>query len=1396
MIFLNSILHKMKKLMFMLLAILFSWFTLWAVPNYYIANYQVQSDLDKIEKALIEIDSSKTIWSQVGQQVFLDFYNWLDAANSYLPQEYEFQVIYNQCLILSKDLSQQYSATGFQNFIENCQRPFESILGKIKAQYTVVASATANPSSWPAPLVVTFDARNSIDPSDQTIPSDNYYRYYRDVDGNDQAIWQWPVLNHKFEEAGNYIVHLTVRSSNHWAKWVFDWSDKVSVNVSPKSAIISVYANAQKLDKYTRTKFWTTEASQWIIFDGSSTIAMWGRQIMSHTWSVQWGSINFTKTAAGSPDLIKIPIINNWEYSVSLQVVDNESNEISESYNIVVSDPIAIINQEPEFGNTSNTFTFDSNWSYSVTSAIKLYTWEIFDDEWNKINTIQEKRIQQQFKEPWNYTIKLSVEDDLWNTNIETRKVFVESTEPLPQFSITSKQWLLNPSEFVLDASLSSDLDVSNQLDSLTYERNFSDTNNTKILKTQNANEVITVVFDRVGTHTVTLVVKDDYGKISEISKDIKVNSILRPELFVSKKATIWWDEISFSSTVNADVYSYEWDFWDGEVRIIQADTIIHKYDKVGNYVVTLTVFGENDTTNSVSETVFIWDKNEPIPAYDIKNNYSEIIEPKDTCTEIVNWITYEYPAHPVDRYNNFIIDTSKSVNTKWFTNDLKYYFQPRNAEIYAKNGFNYSFDELWCNFVDFTLEDTQIWVNKQTRIWFKVYNQLPTLNNVLIFFPQYWNEMGIGFQENNVKDIFNTQHDPLLVKVQATNPIDWDGFISYYKRYYYNKEDPSRKLETKITPGDITEAYFSLPKVAWEFMFGVTLYDSDDWVISSEEIIWNWPVVFFPPDTKRPDIPIVTARVDKNNVNVWEEVTFDVISKTLSDSKDFETERTIQYDFDWDGVWDHITKSDRVTHTYLKPNEYWYTPRVAVIYRWYKWIWNADNIIVKEWLKPWLLYETDWKYVLFRDVSIGNIDETNVCLDILQCARWNTELSIQDPEEYFSHIYDDFWKYFVSINVKDKFANEVQNRFQIELLDQKTEFQQDNISFVSIPKSTLTKDWFDIIVWNNLSNSILYYIWYEWDGECYVDLNILDDKEKDFNCNTEYLNKYIPNFVWTQWKIYYTYSGTLQSKPINVSFLDYDVEISEQQKKTSTEISNIINELDATVPANQDLIALLVNLQQNLLDEKATQANIIALQNFLDTNVEYVLEPWMEERLDSIVISLADSTVISWLWWSEYMQAKSEILAITPYNLRSDVEALFFDLENSDKYTGDELSQKEYQKSILQEIINTYTAAIAVDPEKQTDNQITQDDMDYIIMPNICVIADYYQIVTETCASWNNNIKIVDSGDINAEEVWMSSFLKRTLIVLWIVLAIFITLIVIFGIKAKLNKQEEDDED
>lgn len=126
---------------------------------------------------------------------------------------------------------------------------------------------------------------------------------------------------------------------------------------------------------------------------------------------------------------------------------------------------------------------------------------------------------------------------------------------------------------------------------------------------------------------------------------------------------------------------------------------------------------------------------------------------------------------------------------------------------------------------------------------------------------------------------------------------------------------------------------YFSVPRIAGEYRFGVEMYDNDDVEgIRSEDIIGNGPIVVFPPDSKNPDIPVVTLVSDRPSAKVGEAVTLEVKSSVLTNSDDFIANRVIKFDFDGDGIDDMATRDTTVTYVYERDGIY--TPRVKVIYR------------------------------------------------------------------------------------------------------------------------------------------------------------------------------------------------------------------------------------------------------------------------------------------------------------------------------------------------------------------------------------------------------------------------------------------------------------------------------
>ncbi len=1376
-----------------------------AVPNEYIANNEIKTNWEKTLGIFVEIDAYTKLGNVIQPDKFKELYTYFSSIFTKLPQEYSFKVTYQQCSLLSNQVwntspNDPMYRSLFSSFMTNCYKPFTDILKKINTQYTVMPKWIASPKWWSAPLAVTFDARWSIDPSNQTIPSRNFFWYYRDTNWIDQIIGNAPVVNYTFEKEGNYIVYLTVKSSNK-SKWILDGEQTISIDVSPKSAILAVHANGQKMDKNSKVKIGTLEAEKWVVFDGSATIAMGGRQIMSHRWEItsrDW--FKYARDDNWKPELIRVSLPGKWEYKVTLIVIDNENNKTSETFELVASDPVAIVRQIPEKWTTSTLFNFDGSPSYSVLSSIKLYTWEVFDQNGNKLETYQWKDISQQFKKPWFYTIKLSVEDQYGQTNIDTVQVYIESTAPIPQFTVTPSNERLFPSKFVFDATISSDIDKTNGFDELSYEWIFPEWAKTNITSTEEKNGKIAVEFNTIGKFTYKLIVKDQFGKIGELEKEIEIKSILRPEIVALPVASAWDNPVNFTVKTNQSIFSYERNFGDGLTRTIQSDTIAHLFQKTWIYKVKLRVNGNNETYNEITKSIFIWEKDYPIAAYEVFDKASVILTQNEVCWASEADGTKEYPAYQIDRYQEITINPLLSVNTKGTKTDLQYYFQPKNKEIYKQTTFLYKFDELWCNYIDLTAEDTAIWKNNTIRIWFKVVNALPKLDNIVLFFPQYGNEIGVGFNENQIRDIFNNDFDPLIVKVSATNTIDSDGFISYFKRFYYLKDDPSRYIETKITPGDIPYAFFSLPKIPGEYSFGVIMYDNDEGKKSSQEIIGNWPLVFFPPDTARPDVPLVTLRMNVSSTEVGEDVTFEVVSKIISDRADFIKERTIYYDFDGDWTWDLVTKKDRVNYAYKKPSDTnWFKPRASVLYRWYRWVSQWWTIVVRNGLKPRLLYNTAWNLAIFRDVSLWNISKKEICADVKKCSDGN----MITTWVAFDYVYPAAGRYFASIDLVDEYANEAKQRLAItiEESDNSKDFE-----FLSIPESTITDNTIDLFVGNNLDNTILFYVKHNENlGSCFIDSNITEDgnsngnpaDDADFQCNQLYLKKYEPQYDSISWRLYYTdRNGKLITQNFNVGFIDFEVALSPENKKVYDQITALLWELQSPewfTGTNKIFRDTLKWLRDNISDQNTTLANVVSLKDYYTKN-NIKLNPQQDDMLKKIFLELSNRSTAAaeWLW--TYGIAKQDILSILPTNLAIDVDNLFKEFET---VVGDpklNISQQDKRKEILQKIVDTINKQVAPEWKNPTSNQIDKIDMEQIVMPNICVIMNLYNIPSSFCST--DTIKSVPDGVPLEKGTQSKNRLKTIFIILGIVIVWFIWLVVVFAIKAKLKQEREEQED
>lgn len=1384
----------LKKKVWLLLSLTFLlyWFA-FAIPNEYYPNYLFDDNWKRVVDIFVELESYQDTGQDIPASRFRQLNTVFNSVLKYFPQTPENRVVYKKCLLLTEVLSKNVTRWDVLSFFDSCFGRINNIIEEISQKGMVKAVIFASPKAWSAPMTVTFDARSSVDPSWDTIPKNNYFWYYKDVNWNIRDIWRWSILSHTFNEPGNYVVHLTVRSSNNLEKWIFDWESSVNINVWPRAAVISIHINNKKLLKEYYQKIWTKEAQSWILIDWSWTYPTWWRKIESHKWSIKWSN-NFERVESGiwNPWAFRLRLPGKWEYSIKLTINDNENNTITETYYFIVSDPIATIKHNPVQWSTSTTYKFDASLSYSLESRIKSYKWTVLDPNWNIIKTTESKSFQERFELPGNYSIKLTVWDELWNENDDQLKLYVDSTSPSPQFLINPVNKWKHPSEFVLDAWATSDIDVMRWVDKLTYDWEFSNKWFVTLSEEMDWWQKVHVSFNEPWKYKIKLIVTDKFNKISEIEREVNVVSSLRPMILVNPIASKMWERVLFSVKSNKELSYNHWDFWDKSQKEWSEKTVDHIYEKSWKYKVTLTSSTANWDENTVWTNVFVWERWFPVWVYEVKTSDAVLLQ-EELCPETIDGKTVYHDAYWVDRYENIVIHTKDSINSKWEKKWLSYYLKPENDEIYSKQSLPYKFSEVWCHNIEFTVRDSEVNKIDSKKIWFKVKNALPTLKSLSVSFPQYGNEMWVWItqnaDQNKQQNAFTTDFDPLIVKVTANWAKDPDSWMLYrYKWYYYVAEDPDRELEIKVTPANINYVIFALPRIPWQYRFWVELSDTDWWKIRSEEIIWQWPWVFFQPDTKNPDIPIVTLKIPQTSSKVWEEVTFQVESQILSDKSDFSSSRVIKYDFDWDGTDDLTTKQTEVKYVYDKV---WiYKPKVRVIYRWYSWRSIWENVEVTKWLKAWFLYDINNDLMIVRNISIWEIEDMEMCMDMKECLKDDGNY-IQNEDQLF-HRYDKSDKYFILMTVKDKYGNQETYNQTIDVNIFTWSAISKGVSLLSVPKAT--KDWeiYNIDVWTNLDNSVLYYVNQEFTGDCYIDTDISADGiwdnadwnpewDKDFKCNELKLIKYEPDFDTINARIYYQNWTGYETDDITVSFIDSVMDLTENDKEIYDEINDIIKLVNKQDNKNDIayLKTLLVNLRRWLIDRTEVNSVVPQIDDYISENIDKISKELID-RIYIVIEKLKDESLSAAMWWNQYDNARTWILNLmVDDEVRDSASVIFWDMENS--WWNPEKVKESMQK-IFDMIQKEVEAGNLEEDDKQVALKYTCDIFDYYGVPSVACNTEVATSVTDT---WTQ-----ESGGV------MWTILKVILWIIWILVVWFLILIVIFAIKAKRNQSKNQTND
>jgi PKD repeat protein len=799
---------------------------------------------------------------------------------------------------------------------------------------TITAKITATPAKGNAPVTVSLRATEARDPSGAVIPNENYVWWIRGANNVKQVIGKGPSIPYTFRNEAVYTVNLEISSSSRNNKGradVIPFKGTQEVQVLPRLANILLFVNGANASLTDTVKITPSQGKNGIILDASSSTASPGATIIKTEWD--FGNGNRT-SYSGGPRLERQVFSFEGTYNVRLALTTNESNDpIIKEIKLISQDPIASIRSDKSSGFAGEEFKFSA--ASNVGNGLFTYEWSILDtDAGGKVlATSKGQTLNYKFPRMGNYVVRLKTLTAGGREDIDNYAVTINSKDPVAQFELKAVSSEL-PNTITIDATRSYDPD---SLDA--SKLNFAwtiDGERVELDKSTRNGATGEYTFSTKGNHSVVLDLTNEQGKITQLKKEFRVDSLLAVKLIVTPKITQLGTPVTLVAE-SKDATVFEWDYGDGTRENTAESRAFHTYKTAGTYTARLTVRGgeEAGASNSISRTVYVADANAPFAVISVKRD-QDMMEP-------VSGACPGGAAYVVDRTRPVSILWDESINTDGTTNGLTYTwkYQGKNS---SQKQFSYKFDELGCFPVTLTVRSTKANTTSTSTVLVKVENALPTFASLSVSADK-------------------TDSDPVVITVTANNAVDPDGVITSYLWYYYTDADPEPQ-DFRITKTPKTA--FVVPRINGKYFFALTMEDSNGAKINSEEAREERFSITLASDNI--NTPLIQLKASTSQAKVGESISFqaevkNVVGQILTDKVEY------KWDYDGDGFYDATTTTPTVSHSYDKPGTF--NMKVKASYRG---ISNTryQQIVIRNDLEPNLEYFSIGNRFVFINTTKG----------------------------------------------------------------------------------------------------------------------------------------------------------------------------------------------------------------------------------------------------------------------------------------------------------------------------------------------------------------------------------------------------------------------------------------
>lgn len=441
-----------------------------------------------------------------------------------------------------------------------------------------------------APVSIKFDASQlPIDTVQYDIVS---YRW----DFGDGGTANGPVVDYEYltkPDSGFYEVTLRVnvqQKGNPQAEiQAYEFTKTIGIENQRVVAMISVDPDRGR-------------APLTVEFDASKSVDVDG-DIVSFEWD-----FNGDEITDEEGEIVTYTFEDEGEYEVTLYLVDTNGETVTNTVVIDVLDSEIIQGEirnipEDEILTPERSYTFDGSTSKSDEGTIDSFEWDFGDGTIRTGN-----RVSYTFEDEGIYIVKLRLNDSAGNEVLVERE-YIVSNSPSGLFANV----VTTPEIPAGQAPLTVEFDAGNSSGGDIVEYKWDFENDGTI---DDNGQIVEHVFTDAGEYEVKLSITSSNGRTANKLINVSVGSVgVNPVVTATPTVgqvplTVEFDATATRESSDANIVSFRWDFGDGTPIRRGLPVMTHRYDKVGDFTVTVTAITDTNEVASTQVLVFV----NPIP--------------------------------------------------------------------------------------------------------------------------------------------------------------------------------------------------------------------------------------------------------------------------------------------------------------------------------------------------------------------------------------------------------------------------------------------------------------------------------------------------------------------------------------------------------------------------------------------------------------------------------------------------------------------------------------------------------------------------------------------------------------------------------------------------------------